>query len=65
MITQYQLVTLRRDLNPVIKAGMVGVVIELWEEVMFEVEFVKGDGTNYQYDGKSTFTLGSDAFTKV
>jgi len=51
MIKQYQMFTLKQDLNPVIAAGMTGVILEILDEVTFEVEFVKPDGSNYECEG--------------
>lgn len=59
---QYDSIELQRDLNSVIKAEMVGVILGIWDTDAFEVEFVKDDGTNYEYDGQGTFTICSDHF---
>jgi hypothetical protein len=39
---------------------MQGVILMKYSEHAFEVEFVKEDGTNYEYNGQSTFTLKAD-----
>lgn len=62
MIKQYQTFVLNTDLNPTIKKGMQGVILEVWGEDMFEVEFVKDDAVNYEYNGHSTFTIHSSYF---
>ena len=54
---QYDVFELARDINPVIKKGMKGVILEILKPGVFEVEFVKDDATNYAFDGQSTFTL--------
>ena len=56
-IKQYDVFKLARDINPVIKKGMKGVILEIWKPGVFEVEFVKDDATNYEFEGQSTFTL--------
>ena len=59
---QYQMIELSKDLNPVIKSGMQGVILEVYNEDTFEVEFVKNDGSNYGYNGIFTFTISIDYF---
>ena len=54
---QYQTIELIKDLNPVITKGLAGVILEIWDDNAYEVEFVKEDGTNYEYEGQFTFTL--------
>jgi len=62
MLEQYQIIELIKDLNPVIKAGMQGVILEIYDDTNYEVEFVKKDGSNYVYQEKGTFTISSDYF---
>ena len=54
---QYDTFILKEDLNPEIKAGMTGVILEIYSQNDIEVEFVKQDGTNYEYNGQHTFTI--------
>jgi len=54
--------TLIQDLNPNITAGMIGVILEILDGDTFEVEFVKPDGSNYEYEGQFTFTVQSNMF---
>lgn len=38
-----------------------GIIMEVHEaEKTFEVEFPLEDGSNYEYQGKSSFTISSD-----
>ena len=58
---QYQAIVPARDINPVIKMGMIGVILEVLDADTYIVEFVKEDGSNYEYDGQGTFDLkGAD-----
>jgi hypothetical protein len=57
MWQQYESFELIEDLNPVIKKGMRGVILEIWEKDTYEVEFVKEDGRNYEFEGQGTFTI--------
>jgi ATP-dependent exoDNAse (exonuclease V) alpha subunit len=60
-IEQYQVFELAKDLNPLIVKGMMGTILEIHEnDKAFEVEFPQEDGTSYEYDGMSTFTITSD-----
>jgi hypothetical protein len=54
---QHQIFVLNRDINTVIIKGMKGDILEVLDSNTYEVEFVKEDGTNYQYQGQFTFTL--------
>ena len=54
---QNDIFKLKKDLNPTIKRGMVGVILEIYNDNVFEVEFVDKDGRNFEYDGKFTFTI--------
>jgi len=56
-LKQYDVFELATDINPVIKKGMKGVILEILKPGVFEVEFLKADSTNFEYDGKFTFTL--------
>ena len=58
MFYQYQVVQIVENINPVIKAGMQGVVLEVWDD-SYEVEFLDDEGFNYEYEGKYTFTLNA------
>ena len=54
---QYDTFILKEDLNPEIRADMTGVILEIHSQDDVEVEFVRQDGTNYEYNGQSTFTI--------
>jgi hypothetical protein len=56
-VKQYDVFKLTRDLNAVITKDMEGVILEIWNDNSFEVEFVKDDGTNYEYNDQSSFTI--------
>ena len=56
-MNQYQIFELLIDLNPVIKKGMKGVILEIWNNESFEAEFVDDEGFNYTYNGNATFSL--------
>lgn len=62
---QYDIFELAKDLNPVIKRGRLGVILEIWDSKNYEVEFVKSNGTNYEYGGNSTFTGDSSFFEDI
>ena len=49
---QYDTFILLEDLNPEIKAGMTGVILEISNKDEVVAEFVKPDGSNYEYKGK-------------
>ena len=65
MYQQYQVIELTRDLNPVLKQGMQGVILEIWDEETYEVEFLDAHGFNYKYDGEATFTISAEDIKAV
>jgi hypothetical protein len=54
---QYDVFKLSKDVNPAVRVGMTGVILEDWSHNSFEVEFVNKDGTNVEYLGEATFTI--------
>ncbi len=60
MFKQYQIIELTRDINPVLKVGMKGTILEVWSDMAFEVEFFDEEGFNYEYNGEPTFTVTSE-----
>jgi hypothetical protein len=54
---RYQVIELIVDINPQLKKGMKGVILEIWDADTYEVEFVDDDATNIEFEGMSTFTL--------
>ena len=60
MFHQYQVIKLRRDLNPVLKQNMEGVILEVYNDETFEVEFLDKHGFNYEYNGQCTFTVSKN-----
>jgi len=64
--SKYEYFTLSEDLNPIITAGMKGVVLEIYNSgEAYEVEFVKTDGTNYEFCSQSTFTVRPEVMSKL
>ena len=58
-IKQYDVFKLAKDINPNITKGIEGVILEIYDSKTYEVEFVKEDGSNYEFEGQFTFTIGS------
>ena len=56
-VKQYDIFVLARDINPEIRKGMQRVILEIWNDNSLEIKFVKDDGTNYESNGQSTFTV--------
>lgn len=65
IIGQYDVFELAKDINPVIKKGMRGVILEIWSKDSFEVEFPKEDGMNYEYEEFWTFTIDQSYISKI
>jgi hypothetical protein len=64
-IKQFDVFILSKDINPNITRGMAGVVLEILAENVFEVEFVKKDGSNYEFNGNFTFTIDESYIEKL
>ena len=64
-IKQYDVFILENDINSSITKGMTGVVLEVWSDNSYEVEFVKQDGTNYEFNGQFTFTIDRSYIGKI
>jgi hypothetical protein len=64
-IKQYDVFILSKNINPNITRGMKGVVLEIWKNTHFEVEFVKEDGSNYEFEGNGTFTIDKTFIEKL
>ena len=64
MYYQYQTIKSTRDLNAVIKTGMKGVIMEVWNEETIEVEFLDNERYNYEYSGQYTFTVETSDITE-
>ena len=63
---QFETFILTRDLNTVIVRGMTGCILEIYNDgEAYEVEFVKNDGTNFEYEGSFTFTVTSEVMRKT
>ena len=62
---QYDCFELAKDITPNIIKGMEGVILEIWADDAYEVEFVKSDGTNYEYQNLSTFTIDKSYIGKI
>jgi hypothetical protein len=56
-MNQYDTFMLLEDLNPIIKKGMSGVILEIYDSEYIEVEFVNQDGSNIGYKEQFTFTI--------
>lgn len=64
-IKQYDCFILEKDINPNITKGMEGVVLEIYDNGFYEVEFLKSDGTNYGFDNEFTFTIDKSFIGKI
>ena len=64
MIKQYDVIQLTQNLNSNIKKGLKGVVIEVYDSEIFEIEFVDENGFNIEYNGISTFTVNKTILKK-
>jgi hypothetical protein len=44
---------------------MRSVILEIYGSKDFEIEFVKEDGTNYEFEGQSTFMVDSSFIGQI
>lgn len=64
-INQYDRVELLDDLNPNIRKGMEGIILEIWDRDFCEVEFLDEHGANIEYNGSGTYTINKRLLVKV
>jgi hypothetical protein len=64
-INQYDSIELKEDLNPVLKIGMQGVVLEKYTATDFIIEVLDEAGVNLEYDGSFIFTVNIKQIKKV
>lgn len=57
---EYDIFILKENLNPLLPKGSKGVILMTYPNNFFEVEFVKKDASNVEYDGRSTFTVSGE-----
>ncbi len=55
-IMQYDSVQVSEDINPVIKAGMEGLVMDVYKDSA-ELMFNSETGMTYSFNGKNTFLI--------
>lgn len=55
-VMQYDTVALKTDINPAIKAGMVGLVMDIHGSDA-EVMFTSDTGMTYTYEGQTSFII--------
>jgi hypothetical protein len=56
-INQYDIIELKEDINPKIKKGMIGVILEKFTEEDFLIEVLSEDGFNIEYNGDYTYSV--------
>lgn len=39
---------------------MIGIILEVWSDNDFEVEFLDEEGFNYEYNGEATFIVTTE-----
>lgn len=57
---EYDVFKLKKDLNPNLPKGSVGTILIKYSDDEYEVEFVKSDGTNIEFEGQSTFSISKE-----
>lgn len=57
---QFDTFELLEDLNPNIRQGMEGVILEIYNPMTIEVEFVREDGTNIKFEGQITYQISPE-----
>lgn len=56
-INQYDIIEITEDVNPKIKKGMRGTILEKYDEDNFEIEMLDSEGVNVFFDNQLTFTV--------
>jgi hypothetical protein len=64
-INQYDIIELTEDLNPKLKKGMKGTILEKYGDENFEIEVLDSEGLNIGFGMHSTFTVRKDQIKKI
>ena len=56
-INQYDLIEITEDINPKIKKGMRGTILEKYDDDNFEIEVLNSEGVSISFDNQFTFTV--------
>ncbi len=64
-INQYDTVKLLEDLNPRVRKGVIGTIVEKYNDNDFEVEFLNKEGVNINFENQFTFTVNRSQVLKV
>jgi hypothetical protein len=64
-INQYDIIELTEDLNPNLKKGMQGTILEKYNDEDFEIEVLDSDGVNISFGVYLTFTVRKNQIKKI
>jgi hypothetical protein len=65
VINQYDIVELTEDINPKLKKGMQGTILEKYNQENFEIEVLDSQGHNISIGDQFTFTVQKNQIRKV
>ncbi|AMM50681.1 hypothetical protein TH61_05115 [Rufibacter sp. DG15C] len=64
-IKQYDVVELTEDINPNLKKGMHGAVLEKYNEDAYEIEVIDKNGNTLSFGTDYTFTVNKKQIAKI
>jgi hypothetical protein len=64
-INQYDIIELTEDLNPKLKKGMQGTILEKYNDENFEIEVLDREGINISFGDHHTFTVRKSQIKKI
>ena len=62
---QYDIIELIEDINPKLRKGMRGTILEKYNDDNFEIEILDSDGNNVTFGDLATFTVDNTQIKKV
>lgn len=62
---QYDIIELTENINPKLKKGMQGTILEKYDEDNFEIEILDVDGLNIEFDNQMTFTVAKEQIKRI
>ena len=65
VINQYDIIELTDDINPKLKKGMQGTILEKYNDEDFEIEVLDINGMNIGFGNISTFTVRRSQIRKI
>jgi hypothetical protein len=65
IVNQYDIIELTQDINPKLKKGMQGTILEKYNDDTLEIEVLDAYGSNISFNDQFTFTVEKTQVRKI